>query len=179
MIKEFLLRAHNEKTLVGVTTQLIAWDESIIGYIIDMDDNYFTINEMDEYGALIGNTTIAIQDVLHIEPESWYMRNLLFIHSKASTFASNSRVTLWKKGGELNVHFEYIKENRILTRFFFEDDNFVIGMIKDLNTEHVMIENIGQDGSWEGVTIYKINDLIGLRYNGLEEQKIQLLFKKR
>lgn len=175
MIKDILKEAYDKKNIIGVTTKIIDWDESIIGYIVEIDDTYFTINELDEYGTFIGNTTIAFNDVCHVEPDNWYMRNLLLIQEKNLIFNPNTRITVWKEGKELEKHFQYIKDNSKITRFFFEDDNFVIGIVLKFDNNFLLIKKIGQDGSEDGITCYQVNDIIGLRYDGIEEQKIRLL----
>lgn len=175
MFKDILRKAYDEKKMIGITTQDISWDESIIGYIIDIDETYFVINEIDEYGIYIGNTIIEIKNVTHVETNNWYMNNLQLIQEKGVTFNPNLRVTIWKQGGNLKKYLEYLKINNQISRFFFEEDNFVIGEVLEFNNEFVFINNIGQDGSNEGKTCYQLEDIVGLRYNGLEEQKIKFL----
>jgi len=48
MKKKVLELAYKEKSLIGVRTISIDSDESIIGFIVSMDETYFTINEIDE-----------------------------------------------------------------------------------------------------------------------------------
>lgn len=179
MIKDILKEAYEKKSIIGITTKIIDWDESIIGFIIEIDDTYFTLNELDEYGAFIGSTIISISDVCHVEPSNWYMRNLLLVMEGNSTLNPNARVTVWKEGKELKAQFQHIKDNNKITRFFFEDDNFAIGIVLDFDKESLLIKNIGQDGSDDGVTCYQIDDIIGLRYDGLEEQRIRLLLDSK
>ena len=38
--------------MISITTKNIQWDESIIGYITECDDEFVTINELDEFGIL-------------------------------------------------------------------------------------------------------------------------------
>jgi len=42
-----------------------------------------------------------------------------------------------------------------------------------------MINNIGREGDDDGTSYYPIDKLIGLKYDGLEEQKIKLLYENR
>ncbi|MDR1552014.1 MAG: hypothetical protein LBS69_00940 [Prevotellaceae bacterium] len=177
MIKNILKNAFEHKNLIGITTKDIEWDQSIIGYITNYDDTSISINELDEFGFLIGNVTYIIDDILCIQIDDWYMQNLQTIHENKSMFNPNLSITIWKTGKELLIYFKIIKENEKITRFFFADDNFVIGIILDFDNEFILIKNIGQNGIEEGISCYRINDIIGLKYDGLSEQKIKLLYE--
>jgi hypothetical protein len=179
MIQKLLKTAYEYKKIISINTNDVEWDESIIGYITEIDDVYFTMNEIDEYGIFIGNTIFAINNVIYVQPDDWYMRNLQVAHENRAVFTPNKRVTIWKTGKELISHFKSIKEDEKITRFFFEEDNFVIGLILDFDDNFLLIKNIGQDGKEEGITCYRVNDIIGLRYDGLSEQKIKLLYREK
>jgi len=75
--------------------------ESIIGFIVEIEELFFTINEIDENGFLIGNTQIAIDDVINIDIDDRYQKRLMFIYNNNSKFNANERFTVWKKGDEL------------------------------------------------------------------------------
>ena len=179
MIRNLLLKAYEQQKIISINTDDIEWDESIIGYIAEIDDTYFTLNEIDEYGIFIGYTTFAISNVNYVQPDDWYMRNLQIMHENQSSFNPNLQVTIWKIGKDLIPHLGILKGNEKITKFFFEDDNFVIGIVLDSDDDFLLIKNIGQDGKEEGITCYRINDIIGLRYDGLSEQKIKLLYREK
>jgi len=40
-----------------------------------------------------------------------------------------------------------------------------------------MFKNIGIEGDEDGFSYYPLDSLIGLRYNSIEEQKIEILYK--
>ncbi|MBV2165820.1 MAG: hypothetical protein KUL76_04725 [Kaistella sp.] len=64
MITKILKRAYEKKELISITTKDIEWDQSIIGYITTIDETFFTINEIDEYGKFDGNSVYDLNDVL-------------------------------------------------------------------------------------------------------------------
>jgi len=179
MIKKNIENAINEKSLIGIRTKSLEWGQTIIGYIVDLDETYFTINEIDEYGTLIGNTIIEIDDILHIEHNDRYQRRLQMIFDNRLIFNSNNRVTIWKEGKKLVPHFKKLKEENILSTFFLNEDDYVIGFLLDFNENHILINNIGVEGDEDGVSCYCIEDFIGLRYNSLSEQKTKLLYENR
>jgi len=179
MITNFLKKFHEQKKIISITTKDIEWDQSIIGYITEINDDFLTINELDRYGMYIGNVTYKISDILCVQLDNKYMRDLQITHESRSIFNPEERVTIWKTGTELIPYFKTIKENEKITRFFFEEDNFVIGIILYFDDGFLAIKNIGEDGVEEGISCYSISDIIGLRYGGLSEQKTKLLYRER
>ena len=149
MIKKLLLQSFNEKTLIGIQTPEIEWDESIIGYITELNDQYLTLHEVDEYGSCIGYTTISINDIGHIEVDDQYTNDLQFIFENKIKFDIDKGVTTWKKGEDLVEYLKSIKSiNKIIT-FFFEEDIYVIGVISDFNDNSILIKNIDKRGNDE------------------------------
>ncbi len=179
MNKKLLENAIKEKSLIGIRTNSTDWGESIIGFIVGIEETFFTINEIDEYGLFIGNTIIAIQDIVNIEINDRYQKRLKFIHENSSMFKPNNRISIWKSDVELFPNFKFLNENQIITTFYFDEDDYVIGIIIKFNKESILIKNIGREGDDDGMSCYPIVKIIGLRYNSIEEQKIKLLYENR
>ena len=179
MIKKILRNAVEDKSLIGIRTKDLEWGQTIIGYIINLDGDSFTINEIDEYGALIGKTIIEIVDVLHVETNDRYQRRLKLIFENRLMFNPNNRVTIWKVGKKLEPYFKILKEENILSTFFLNEDDYIIGFLLDFTENYISIKNIGDEGDDDGVSCYRVENFIGLRYNGLSEQKTKLLYENR
>lgn len=175
MKKNILQKAYKEKFLIGIRTSSLEWGESIIGFIIEIDDSFLIINEIDENGFLIGNTQIAIEDVFNIDIDDRYQKRLKFIYENNSKISINNRVTIWKEGKELLPYLKMLIENRKIATFFFNEDDYVTGQILKYDETYVMFENIGREGDNDGFSYYPLNALIGVRYDGVEEQKIEIL----
>lgn len=179
MKKEILEKAIKEKTLVGIRTNMLEWGESIIGFIVDLGESFFTINEIDENGFLIGNTQISIDDVINIDINDRYQRRMMFIYNNNSAFNINERVTIWKEGEELMPHIKILIEDKIIATLYLNENDYVTGFVLKYNKTYVIIQNIGNEGDEDGTSYYPIDKLIGMRYNGIEEQKIKLLYENR
>ncbi len=179
MKKTLLEKAIKERTLIGIRTSMIEWDESIIGFIVDLDESYFTINEIDEYGFPIGNTQIAIEDVISINIDDRYQKRLKYVYDNNSMFDVNRRVTVWKEGEKLIPNLKELAESKQIATLFLSDDNYIIGCILKYDKTHVMIKNVGSEGDEDGVSYHPINEFIGLRYNSIKEQKIKLLYENK
>jgi hypothetical protein len=179
MIKNLLENAIKENTLIGIRTNSLDWGELIIGFIVKLEESYFTINEIDEYGLFIGNTIIAIEDVINIEINDRYQKRLKFIFDNSSTLKPNNRITIWKEALDLIPHINYLIENGKITTLYYDEDDYVTGVILKFDEDYLKIKNIGREGDEDGMSYYPIDKLIGLRYDGIEEQKIQLLYENR
>jgi len=177
--KSLLESAIKEKSLIGIRTNSLEWGESIIGFVVELDESYFTLNEIDEYGFLIGKTQIAIEDVINIEIDDRYQRRLMYIYNNSSTFNMNERITIWKEGKELIPHIKTLIEYKKIATYYLNEDDYVIGFALKYDKTYVMIKNIGSEGDEDGTSYYPIDKFVGLRYNGIEEQKIKLLYENR
>ena len=165
-----------EKSFIGVRTIHQEWDEVIIGFIQTMDGSNLVIDEIDEFGASLGETTIDISEILSVEFDDQSQKKLKAIVDSSVNFKADQQVTIWKKGSDLQaVMEELIKEGKITT-LFFDEDFFVTGKITELNKKWLVINNISVAGEDDGFSIHSIEKLIGLRYNGKDELKIKFLF---
>lgn len=179
MKKNIVKKAFKEGLLLGVRTHLLEWGESIIGFIANVEEPFFEINEIDEYGFFIGKTKIQFDSVINIDIEDRYQKRLLFIHENNANFDINKRVTVWVDGKEIINQIKSVKEQNKIATLFLNEEDFVIGFILEYDKEYVMIKNIGVEGDEDGFSCYPISKIEGIRIDGLEEQKIQLLFDNR
>lgn len=176
MLRKLLIDAYEQKKIVDINIYEAEEEESVIGYIIDINDKHCTIKEVDKFGNFDGNTTYAIDKIKDLSSDNWYLHNLHIIIDNHEKLNQDNRTTIYKKGMELISQFKYLKENEIITMLFFEEDNYELGIILDYDENFILLRDIGQDGCILGTTCYRLNEIIGLKYNGLGEQKTKLLY---
>jgi len=176
MITSLLKNAYDQKKLVDINIYDTENEDSIIGYVTEINDEYFTVKEIDKFGNYNGSTIYAVDRIKNLSLDNWYLRNLKVIMDNHLIFNQDLRITVWKAGKELIPHFQYLKEQQVVIMIFFDDDDFEIGILVDFDSEMVSFKNIGQDGYELGITHYFINNIRGLKYNGLGEQKTNLLY---
>jgi hypothetical protein len=168
-----------EKSLIGIRTIHQEWDEVIIGFMKSMDGNNLILEEIDEYGKSLGETMIDIAAILSIEYDDVYQKRLKSIVDSSVLFESKNQVTIWNKAKELkNVILELIEKD-IITTLFFDEDYFITGKINEYNDKYVRVNNLNSSGEDDGYSIHLIDKMIGIRYNGKEEQKINFLVEKK
>lgn len=179
MIKPILQQALKEKTLIGIRTNLEDWDEVIIGFLLKLDESFLTINEIDENGYLNGNTILKIDEIISIDYDDRYQKRLKCIYDKHSTFNLNEQNTIWKEGSELIMHFKDLIESKKIVTFYFDEENYALGILLKYDQEFIQIKSIGREGDEDGFSCFHIDKLIGIKYDGIEEQKIKTLFENR
>ncbi len=179
MIKAILEKTIQNKSIIGIRTISQEVGESIIGFIVKFDESSFTINEIDEFGFFIGYTIIEIENIINIDVNDRYLRRLMFIHNNSKNFNINERITVWKEGFKLLPLLKEIKKDKKITTFYFNEDEYVVGYILRIEYEQIEVNNIGREGDEDGISYHFINNLIGLRFDSLEEQKIKLLYENR
>jgi len=179
MIRAILEKTMKNKSIIGIRTISQEVGESIIGFIIKFDESSFTINEIDEFGFFIGYTIIEIENIINIDVNDRYLKRLMFIHNNSKNLNINERITVWKEGFKLLPLLKEIKRDQKITTFYLNDDEYVVGYILKIDDGQIEINNIGREGDEDGISYHFINNLIGVRLNGLEEQKIKLLYENR
>jgi len=176
MIHNILKTAFEQKKLVDINIYELEDEDSIIGYITEINDKSFKIKEIDKFGYFDGNTIYSVDKIKNISLNNWYLNGLQIIINNVNKLNQDNRVSIHKNGKELISHFKNLKEKEIMTMLFFKKDDYELGIILDFDENYLLFKDIGQDGIELGITCYCIDDIIGLRYNGLGEQKTKLLY---
>jgi hypothetical protein len=184
MIHDFLQNARRKNELIGITTNREEWDQSLIGFITDLDEDSVTINELDRDGTLTGSTTILLTNIVSLDFDDRYQRRLKFIHDNRSLLDANKQVTIWRTGTDLSDHLSFLIQTKNIATLYFsdhndEDDNYVLGIVKAFDQTHIVICDVGREGDDNGESCRLMNDLVGLKYAGVDEQKIALMHKNR
>jgi len=177
MLQKLLIDAYKHKKIADIN--MYGEEDSIIGYITYIDKEFFTIEEIDKFGNAIGSTTYAIAKIANLSLDNWYLRSLQIIICNRDKLNEEKRITIHKDGKELLPEIEYLKVNEIIVMLFFEEDQYELGFILDYDENFILLKDVGQDGCVLGITCYQLNEVVGLRYNGLGEQKTRILYDSK
>lgn len=176
MIKKILKQAIKENDLVGIRTLSLEFDESIIGYVSEINEDSFELIEVDENAILVGKTIINFEDVYCVTYQDRYQKRLKFTLDNIEKIRLGEQILFYGNGVKLENKLQDLLKQRKVATFYFEDEHFATGFLYELNNEYLLINNIGIEGDEDGISCYSKNDLCGLRYNGFNEQNIELLF---
>ena len=174
MLHKLLIDAYKHKKLADIN--IYGEEDSIIGYITNIDEEHFTIEEIDKYGNTDGSTTYAITKIANLSLDNWYLDSLQIIIHNRDKLKEEKRITIYKEGKELLSEIEYLKVNEIMVILFFEEDQYELGFVLDYDENFIQLKDVGQDGCVLGITCYQLNEVVGLRYHGLGEQKTRILY---
>lgn len=174
MLQKTLIDAYKHKKIADIN--VYGEEDSIIGYVTNIDEEHFTVEEVDKFGNTNGSTTYAIAKIANLSLDNWYLRSLQIIICNRDKLNEEKRITIHKDGKKLLSEIEYLKVNEIIVMLFFEEDQYELGFILDYDENFILLKDVGQDGCVLGITCYQLNEVVGLRYNGLGEQKTRMLY---
>jgi len=179
MRQEILDDALKLKSLIGIRTNGEDWDELIIGFVTELNDLSLTINEIDRNGLLSGSAIILLDNIISLDYSDRYQKRLKFIHENCASLNPNKQIAVWKGGAELTDHFNSLIQSKKIATFYFDEENYVLGIILNFDLDYVLIKNIGREGDEDGTSCHLINKITGLKYDGMDEQKIKMLYENR
>lgn len=177
MIKDILKKTKEKKDLIGIRINEDNWDEVLIGFIEQINASTIILNEIDENGISTGYTTIPMDCILRIDLDDRYQKRLKFIYDNRKNLDSKNQVTILNNSKELIKNIDGLINRKSICTLYFDEDQYVTGIILKKDSHYLLVNNVGDQGDDEGISYYRINNLVGLKYNGIDEQKIALLQK--
>jgi len=179
MITDFIKKAFKSKSLIGVRTIELSWGESIIGFVSEIFDDQFIVNEIDEYGEFTNNTTIPYCNIVNMDFEDRYQKRLLLLVNYKSYLDTENPITISHIDSSIENHFNLLIEQNILATFFLDEDDYVTGILLKFNDTNILIQSIGNEGDDDGLSIYQRKKIVSLRYNSKEELRMSILYNHR
>lgn len=178
MILKILEEAYKNKKIISLTPRDFKWDDSILGYVTEINGDKVIINEIDEYGKSIGNIIFKINDISYLETNNMETRKRQFVYDNIKDFKPELRISIWQWGKELVSSLKELKKNGKISELFFGDDNSVRGIVLDVDNQFCLIQNISEEGDKIEITCYRIKNIIGLEYDDIDTQIVKLLYEK-
>ncbi len=176
MIKEIFEKAILSNKLIGVRTFQEDWEEVIIGYVKKIDEIELILAEVDKQGVIIGNILINVEDIINVDYDDRYQRKLEFFNKLELLNFENKQLTILKNGQLLVNYFQELIEGKYVVQFYFDDNHYETGVLQKYDEKYFFCKNIGNNGEYEGFSIFAIENLTGIKYNGIEQYKLKLLF---
>lgn len=178
MIKDLLNQASLNLKMIGIRTSYEDWNEVLIGYVQEINESSLTIEEIDKQGLSIGFLTINLDAIINLDYDDKYQRKLEFLNKLSHLSYENKQLTILKRGEELISYFQELINEKYVTQFYFEDNHYEIGILQKYDDKYILCLNIGNNGENEGLSCFAIENLTGIKYKGIEQHKIKLLYDK-
>lgn len=175
-IVDILQHANANHILIGLKTTVVDWGELIIGYIYSVDEEHVAIHEIDEYGRLIGLTRFKICEIQSVDYGSRYIGYLGTLANNKNSIDEAGRITIWERGNNMiDILHLATTENEIVS--LYTDEYTYLCRIYTIGKYEIIVQLVDYDGSFDGICCININDIIGIRRNGLPEQRAMKLLK--
>ena len=101
MVFDLLLEAKNKSRLIGLRTKNMDFEESLIGFVHELNDGRVIIQEIDQYGKIEGLTSIDLKDILSVDYDDRYQKRLLCIFSNKELLDAEKKVIVYGNPEEL------------------------------------------------------------------------------
>lgn len=180
---KILNEAFSKHRLIAFRTEKEEWGETIIGYVVGLEVGKITIKEIDEYGFPIGVTTFKTDDLIDIMIEDKTIRCLEILERNQQSLSPEKSATVWGIGEDIkNRLTESITERKPVILFVKDgdtDDTNIIGFIKEMDDDCVLVELIDRYGEYDGRILIPIDTITGVRLDGQESNARWLLYQFR
>jgi len=178
-LNELIDKAKDEQKVIGICIRKLDWNKRHIGYIEKYQPKKeLVINELNEYGKVIGRKTILFENIQSVEFGGVYNDSLENAY-KSGIWQKKSTTRYIRNisSESVNKRLRNILEQKIICTFY-ADDNYTTGFLQDISENLLLIKNISFNGVDDGFTAYYLKSLTRVRYNGPIENKIAMLYNK-
>lgn len=152
-------------------------DKFSVGYIVDIDEQYIVIEEIDPYGNNDGWSCFYLDDIIRYQVKSRYLDDLSKLCKYNGTQRKN--LELFSSSNLLySIFNNLVLSGRIciieLCDSYLQD---VVGRIKGVDTknEQVNVELVNSYGDIDGETIIDVAKISHLSYDNSDTKKIEIL----
>jgi hypothetical protein len=177
MLLRFLSASKAEKKAIAIRTEELDWDEAHVGYVIFNDGKCVLLEEIDSNGRAEGQIEIDPKMIISIDYNDRYLKRLTFLNSNGIELDQSYNHVYTGEG--IMKMLKGLKGSSKICTLFFEDDFYVTGVVLDVDNVNVEMHNIGVEGDDDGNSVYFLDQIQSVRYNSIEELKLEKLFKSR
>ncbi|MGV0828415.1 hypothetical protein ACTS9D_17125 [Empedobacter brevis] len=151
------------------------------GYILDFNDEFFTMQHISKYGKKDGILIEPYFRISRIDVDD-YCKCLNYLKERHTDLDEENLVTFnvtseenWINQilNELNNQTEYV------SRIQFNNNSRFSGFIRNLTENDFELKCIGSEGTDEGFLYFQIDDISSIRVNDLEARRRLFLYNYR
>jgi len=178
---DILKKSKEKKEIIGIW-QYDDSDAFIAGYVLDINDTFFTFQHLTKYGKFDGIVIDKIETIQSIDFNDDYSKAMqyLFENSKKLDIENSVNIKLNEKD---DWQFSILKQFKGNTKEFISleingKDEFT-GFVEKLSKTDIIFHCIGKMGEDEGTVIYRNIDVTAFKINDIDNRKRKLLFDWR
>ena len=151
------------------------------GYIIDFNDEFFTMQHISKYGKKDGILIEPFFNINRIDIDDYCKcLNYLKVHHQELDQENQITFTATSEENWITQFLTQISnQTEYISRIQLNNDSRFSGFIRNLTEEDFELKCVGAEGTDEGSLYFKIDDISSLRVNDLEARRRLLLYNYR
>ncbi|MDP4150149.1 MAG: hypothetical protein Q8927_11695 [Bacteroidota bacterium] len=170
-------KAYKNGHLICICLNRIDWQRRVIGYVKKFaKSDSFTLEVIDEFGQKKDLRTVSLSSIKSLEIGGVYIENLEKLNKNGfkRTKTRPKYISINKRNAHKKLN-EFMALSTLCTFVFGTE--YSVGIVTASTESEFSISNVGFDGSDNGFSVFDVNSLTQIRYEGNAEERISFLHK--
>lgn len=178
IIEEVFENSKTTMSLVAISTYR---DDSGFwtGYVKEFNEEFVQLHHYTKYGKSDGTVIEKITNIESIEFEDDYVKCLAFLIRNSDKLDIERGFTQPVPTQE-DWQFDYLNfhlgQSQRIIRIELDNEITYSGFVTKLDKENVILQLIGELGNEQSFSMYKLEDIISVRVNDIENRKRLMLY---
>ncbi len=181
LFSKYLIQAKKNNQLVSIRTNEENADKFSVGYVLGINEETINIKAINPKGFSDGVFCIQTKDLYGIDLDDKYIKKLeVRVKGSKEIYTDISAPSFFSDG---DVNFSKIllkaQENQQLIHINFYRDLGLYGFIKELNDEEFLIEVYNDQGEYDGISVFLVEDIQNINWDDEDIRVIEILRKEK
>ena len=177
-LNKILQKSKDRRKIIGIR---MFGDEGDFwsGYIVDYNKNLFVIQQFTEFGQLNGLLIEEIANIESIDSDDEYNQAIQYLYeTQAQKSSEKLNFELPEVENWQNEIISNISSDKVIS-IKFKSEFVIYCKILNVDKEFMKISGIGNLGEFDGVSIYRTNQISAIWIGDEESKKRNMLYKKK
>ncbi len=154
-------------------------DDFWSGYIVDYNKTLFVIQQFTEFGQLNGLLIEEIANIESIDSDDEYNQAIQYLYeTQAQKSSEKLNFELPEVENWQNEIISNISSDKVIS-IKFKSEFVIYCKILNVDKEFMKISGIGNLGEFDGVSVYRTNQISAIWIGDEESKKRNMLYKKK
>jgi len=176
-----LLKSKANKEIIGIW-QYGDSEGFLAGYVIDLNEEFFSFQHLTKYGKLDGIIIDRIETIQSVDFNDDYSKAMQYVFDNASRLDVEEIVNIElseKENWQTEIINELVGNTHQLVSIEISGEEKFTGFIEKASKTDIVLHCVGKLGEDEECVIYKIDDITSFKLNDLDNRKRKLLYDWR
>lgn len=171
---DLLRNAYKSKRIISVCLHKVDWDKRVLGYIRAFKKESIVVQEVDIFGDVVRERSIALSAIRIVETGDRYNLHLERLKAVAKRLKKVKPLFYVNSGERFAGKLALLTEKECVCTLFWNTE-FMTGIIKEVTANSILVETVGYTGIREGESWCSLKGMTRIRYQGPREAKIDYL----